>query len=673
MIYFLFPIVLLIYCEILGRAFFSFIKKEALDFSFIVGFILIIAVTYIVGWPITAFNGSFYTLLVLYGLLFIISIIFIIKQFKEINWHFNYKFWIVFVLLVIFESYITLNRTLGETHGFDTLYYLNMVSFNIGNIELNSLHPHFGTYPNTDVQWITYVFQSYYYLIEVIIYVVRNVVGLFGKSFENLPALTLCFQLFLHAIFVGTSLTCIKELKTKKWLQVAFVFLLVFFMNNFYYNNSLGFIGNSYRMPMHAIATLYLFRYFKYKDKEDFSIFMITNLAICGMASTGTFSFVFILFGLFFYFYDKEPNLIKWYAVFLLVPTINVVVVKLGQNWLWVVATVIVFTIIYFLNDWVLKIFKNKYVRYGFVIAILIVLYVLNIKTSGKLFDISKFFDNYSENADMSWDYFEFKDIRHWIFNLLVLIPLTYYVIKQRKEPFAIAILMMILTVFNPLFSYFINKINWVYYRSYDLFINNFTIIFFINYLINTINKKEIQNVLIGTTVVSSIVLGVIQVPHHYDDSFVVKEGYNKVMRIYNKELEVIYNVRELIKEKGIKNPKIINAGTFYMPSFINDGKYLYGKEKRFNTSVDNFDLYLIFFPHDVDLAYDNFYPKDARADFSKTGELLKESGYDILVLDDNIYYQKDGKGTPLRDLVEECGYIKTKYSTDSYSVYYLK
>lgn len=672
MLYFIFPILLLMYCEILGRAFFSFVKKEQLDFSFIIGFILIIAVTYLVGWPITAFNGSFYSLLVLYGLLFIISIVFVIKQFENINWNFKWKFWLIFIVLVIFESYITLNRTLGETHGFDTLYYLNMVSFNIGNTELNSLHPHFGTYPNTDIQWITYVFQSYYYLIEVIIYVVRNAVGLIGKSFENLPALTLSFQLFLHAIFVGTSLTCIKELKTKRWLQVAFVFLLVFFMNNFYYNNSLGFIGNSYRMPLHAIATLYLFRYFKSKDKEDLSIFMITNLAICGMASTGTFSFVFILFGLFFYFYDKEPNLIKWYVVFLLVPIINVVVVKLGQNWLWVIITIAMFAVVYLLNDIILNLFKNKYVRYGFVIVILIVLYVLNVKASGKMFDISKFFDNYSENADMSWDYFEFNDIRHWIFNFLVLVPLTYYLIKQRKEPFAIATLMMILTVFNPLFSYFMNRINWVYYRSYDTFINHFTIVYFIYYLINSINKKEIQNVLVGTTTVSCIMLGTIQT-FRCDNSFVVQDGYNSVMRIYDKELEVINNVKELIKDKEIKNPKIINSGTFYMPSFISNATYLYGKEKRFNEGVDNYDLYLIFFPHDVDLSYDNFYPKESTVKYSKARELLKNSNYDILVLDDGIYYQDGSESKPLRNLVEECGYEKTKYSTSAYSVYYLK
>jgi len=673
MLYFIFPVLLLIYCEILGRAFFSFVNKEQLDFSFIIGFILIIAATYLVGWPITAFNGSFYSLLVLYGLLFIISVTFIIKQFKNINWKINWKFWTFFAVLVIFESYITLNRTLGETHGFDTLYYLNMVSFNIGNTELNSLHPHFGTYPNTDIQWITYVFQSYYYLIEVIIYVIRNVVGLIGKSFENLPALTLSFQLFLHGIFIGTSLTCIKELKTKKWLQIAFVFLLVFFMNNFYYNNSLGFIGNSYRMPLHAIATIYLFRYFKSKDKEDLSIFLITNLAICGMASTGTFSFVFILFGLFFYFYDKEPNLMKWYAVFLLVPTINIVVVKLGQNWLWVTLTIILFIIIYLLNDVILNLFKNKYIRYGLVVLILIVLYVLNVKASGKLLDISKFFNNYSENADMSWDYFEFKDLRHWIFNLLVLIPLTYYLIKQRKEPFVIAIFMMVITVFNPLFSYFINKINWVYYRSYDIFINNFTIIFFIDYLINSIKKKEIQNVLIGTTVISSVTLGVIQIPYHYDDSFVVKDGYNKVMRIYDKELEVIYNVRELIKEKNIKSPKIINAGTFYMPSFISDATYLYGKEKRFNDGVDDFDLYLVFFPHDVDLSYDNFYPNGIVPSYSDTKTLLNKSCYDVLVLDNGIYYDDNGRFLPLCNLVEDCGYTKSKYSTSDYTVFYLK
>lgn len=49
----------------------------------------------------------------------------------------------MFFVLLVFETYITLNRTLGDIHGFDTLFYLNDISFNIGNPKLYSIDPSF--------------------------------------------------------------------------------------------------------------------------------------------------------------------------------------------------------------------------------------------------------------------------------------------------------------------------------------------------------------------------------------------------------------------------------------------------------------------------------------------------------------------------------------------------
>ena len=262
--YLLYPFILLLYFEAIGRLVLMKLKKPVLDYSFIIGFLAVMAVLYLVSWPITAFNGSFYILTGFYVLLFILSLIWLIKDFKKIDWHFNLKMWIllgIFLIAAIVSSYF---RTLGDPHGFDPLYYINMISFNIGNPEMNSLHPHFGTYPNTDVQWITYVFQSYYYFIPVVIYLFRIALGLIGMSFETLPAFVWGFQIIQSAIFVGTSIICIKELKiNNRILKIALIILLCLFLGNLYYNNAFGFIGNNYRMAIHAIATLYLFRYFR--------------------------------------------------------------------------------------------------------------------------------------------------------------------------------------------------------------------------------------------------------------------------------------------------------------------------------------------------------------------------------------------------------------------------
>ena len=102
MLYFLLPFVLLVYFELVGRLFFLKIKKEPLDFSFVIGLTFVMAILYILSWPITAFNGNFYHLAFLYILLFVISVILIIKNIKKISYKFDYKLYILFFVLLAF-------------------------------------------------------------------------------------------------------------------------------------------------------------------------------------------------------------------------------------------------------------------------------------------------------------------------------------------------------------------------------------------------------------------------------------------------------------------------------------------------------------------------------------------------------------------------------------------
>ena len=674
MIYFLIPFALLIYFELIGRLFFLKVKKEAFNFSFLIGFMFVMAILYIVSWPITAFNGNFYHLAILYGILFVASLFLIIKNIKNISYKFDYKLYLIFFVLLAIETVISYNRSLGDPHGFDTLYYLNTVSFNIGNPELNSLHPHFGTYPNTDVQWITYVFQAYYYFVEVFIWIVQKTLSLINISFEVEPAFVWIFQIFNSMFFIGTSLTCIKEINSKnKILNVSFICLLVLFLGNLYYNNVYGFIGNNFRMSIHALASIYLFRYFKDKDKYNlFMCFMLME-GMCALSSTGTFALIFLLFGLFFALCDEEKNLLKYYTVACFVPTVNILVTKLGQKWYIPFAVLILFAIIWLLNDLIINLFRNKYVKIISLVICFVVLAILSYTITGNIFDFSAFFNNYSEIADMSFDYFMFSDLRHWLFNILILGTMFYFLIKNRKDKFSIACWILILVLYNPFTCTFLNKVNWVYYRTYDIIINNYTILFFINYLVENVNIKPIKNGLVICILVISIVLSYIQIPMYYHESFIPDDDYNYIYKIENSELELIQNIRKMVDELEIENPRIINQ-TFYMPSYIR-GEYLFGKEKRYNyTDYDDisYALYLIFFPHDD--AYDNFWPDGAIPDYNNLKDYLEKCDYDILIVNSNsFYYDGENNYIQLSSKVEECGYTKSEYSTYLYDVYYLK
>lgn len=674
--YFLYPFILLIYFEILGRWFLNKIKKPISEFSFVIGFLLVMAILYLIGWPISAFNGNFYYLVILYGIIFLVSIIFIIKDFKKIDFKFNYKLWILFILLLAISIGISYTKTLGDPHGFDTVYYLNMVSFNIGNTELNSLHPHFGTYPNSDVQWISYVFQSYYYFIAVLIWTFRNIFSLIGMSFNTMPAFVWGLEILQEMFTIAISLLCIKEIDSKnKVFNIASLILLILFMGNFYYNNVFGFIGNNYRMATHALSTIYLFRYFKDNDSKDFILFLICMLGMCGLSSTGSFSLVFILFGLFFVLSERNKNLLKYYVVVCYVPVCNALITSLNrQNYIVYIGVFVLFTIIWFLNDFILKIFKDKKIKIITVFLCFVAMFGLSLTIIKNPFDFNTFFNNYSEVQDMSWDYFMFNDLRHWIFNPLILIPLFYFLIKNRKHPFSIVSWILIIVFFNPFVCTYLNKINWVYYRAYDIIINQFTIIYFLNYLIETISIKYVGKSISIITLISSIILSIIQIPRYYHESFIPDDDYNPIYKIENSELELIISIRQMISDLGIENPKIINQ-TFYMPSYIEKSSYLIGKEKRYNyNDYDDitYNLYLIFFPFDG--AYDSFYPSGETPDYDNLKYYLENCDYDILIINSNsFFYDKDGNYLQLSAYVESLGYKKTVYCSRGYDVYYLK
>ena len=54
--YFIFAIILLIYSELVGRWVLYKLNKETYNFNYILGFGLIIAIAYLLTWPITLFK-----------------------------------------------------------------------------------------------------------------------------------------------------------------------------------------------------------------------------------------------------------------------------------------------------------------------------------------------------------------------------------------------------------------------------------------------------------------------------------------------------------------------------------------------------------------------------------------------------------------------------------------
>ena len=660
---------LLIYFEFLGRLFFYYIKKTKLEFNFIIGFCLLIAFLYIAGWPISIYGLASIYYVILVSLFILVSIILIIKNFNKLDLHLNTKLWILLLVFLFISIVISFNRTLGDPHGFDSLFYINFVGYNVDTPSLNNVHPLFGSIPNTYYEkTITYAFQSYYYFASSFIFVLKKIGMLINVNIETLPTFVWTFQIILSAFYIGSSIEVIKHINTKnKIFNIAAFVLLVLFMGNFYYNNCFGFIGNSFRMPIHSVATIYLIDYLNNKNRKDFFIFVMLMLSMCGFSSTGTFALVFILFALFFATVDYEDNIIKYYVLSLFFPILNIAFIKINTSIITILLVFAILIIIYFLNKQFVTIFRKKYVKNITVISICIVLVLISVLFFTKDHNYLKyFFDNYSELQDMSWDYFLFNDIRHYIFNTLILISLAYYLIKNKDKSLSKIVIILIITVFNPLSANFMNTINWVYYRTYDLIINQYTIVYFLYYLINNTKVNKILSMaLLGL----SIILCVIQIPRYYHYQFKPNKDYNPYYKIENSELEMIWNLQKLVKEKNIDNPKIANS-TFYINTFINNSQCLIGKEKIYNYSDNNYNnygLYTITFPKD---GWDNFIPKDIIYDDALA--YVDKCDYNILVIDYNNYINWYGQNISFAELLENSGYIKSEYSTLKYAIFLL-
>ena len=669
--YFVFPILLLVYFELLGRYVLAKFNRKPFEFSFVVGFISIMAYMFVFTGFISAFYMPFY---ILYLMVFIFvgaSLFLIIKDRKIISLNFNYKWWLFLIALVVMVSYFSYNRTLGETHGFDTLFYLNIVSSNIQVDALNSIHPHFGV---VDFGYIgaDYTFQAFYNFASVSIFTFKFLFSLIGLSFEVMPAFVWGFQILLTFFFLATTLNVVNALQiNNKYLKLAIIIIFNLFMANLYYNNVYGFIGNNHRMYILAIASIFIFEYFKTRKKEELYLFYLSLLGLSGVSSTGAFTAVFYLFGLFFILVDLEEKLIKQYVLVLFVPACNILCTKFKTSIYVVGACLLLFIILWFLNDLIIKIYRNNKVKIFTVLLALLFLMFMSYRITGNIFDFNIFFNNYSEIADMSFDYFMFNDLRHYIFNPIVLIPLFYFLIKEYKHPISICFWILIIVFFNPMTCTYMNKINWVYYRAYDIIINQYTLGFFVYYIYRKIKFKNLYTLVI---LISSIVLAYIQMPIYYHPTFIPSKDYNYIYKINNDELNIIRNVKTMIKKEKINNPSII-TDTFYMYSYIPNSNYLFGKEKRFNYLKEgeaNYELFVALFPYDY--IYDNFKPNNQEPNYLKLNQSLKESDYNILVLKyETVYLDPISKTYKhLYELVAQ-DFEVTSYSNDKYAVFKLK
>lgn len=669
MIYFVLPLLLIIYFEILGQSLGTFLHIKKDTFSFLLGYVSFIAVCYITTSILTALNCSFYIALVFYILIFISSFYLIYKNIKSLKISFNFYHLLLVVISLVILMCFSFQTSLGDLNGFDSTHYLNMVTGNIGLKELNLNNVVFGT--NDHNISYQYTFQSYYYLVSVLIYLFQKIVCLLGQEFFSSVGYIWCFQILFYVSFVTLIINSLeKYFKGNYFAHVSLLFLFVLTYGKLYFNSAFGFYGNTIRTVFIAFAIYHLVEYFDNKDKNEKTVFTISMLAACGTSSSAVFMIFFTYFALFFLEIDDDNNLFKEYAIILFIPMVNLFTVVMNNIIYSLLVSIILVLCLYFGNDIFISMVRKYRLKYPLLVLSFLLMFILSYRVTNNIFDFSAFLNNGNERYDMTIDYFDLN-LGYYstkIYKVVSLISLLLYLLLHYKDKYSKFILILIIVFFNPFCCSFINSVNVVYYRAYELIFNPFTVIFFTNSLLNIVNNKYIGYGYFAFVILIVMVKGSVDKPLYWHDTFVPSSDYNVIYKMTNEELNIIREINSLSIYESIDEPKIITPNLLTQ-SMIPSGIYIYGREYQINPnwSTSEKALYDIFWPviHFGDARqpenpdYDNMckYINDADIDF-----IVQPKATEYFDKEQNIWYSLTYK-------IDECG-TYAFYDTDNYSVY---
>lgn len=663
-------LVLLFYLEISGQYFLYKLNRNDYPLAFGFGLMFLMAYCYITTSILTNLNCSFYIIAIIYSLYIFVTLILIIKDISKVNWHFDYKNWLLVLLFVGIVLCYSWNTTLGDTSGFDSVYYLNMISTNIKSSELNTTNLYFGGIGQT--LFAQYTFQSYYYFVSYFVWIAYRVLSNITEvTYMSLTVwvFQIIYDFFLASIVING---CQKLNNKRVLLKLVSLFIFAFFYGKIYYNSVFGFYGNTYRTIAVSYSIMLLYELYMKNSKEGWILLGTSLLSACAFSSTALFITVFILFASYFTLVDKEKNLFKYYAVILIFPLIDLfATIEIEFNKCAIISVAICL-ILFIFGKPLRKMYRLKYLKLAILILSFIFMFVMSYKTTGNLLDFSAFFDNGSEQYDMTIDYFSNSTLygkgETW-YRIISLGGLLYACLFENKNGLIKSFLVLIFVVFNPFCCSFLYKINVVYYRAYEIILNPFTFILFIDLLLDRINNKYFYCASVSIIFILFAIGINYTRPQYHHGSFIPEENYNNLMKMNNDEFDVLYALKQDIDyHKEEESPYIVSTNLFTM-SVIPNGNYLYSRELRFSDgwSESKKQLYSIFYPS----AYlgDEF--ERVPADYDNISEYLKQEDVDYLVVDKTReYYDPNGYFDYLINKVSASGYGYSIYHNDTYELF---
>ena len=669
MVYFVIPVILTVYFEIFGQAVLYRLKKNPVLFSFPAGFIVWLAFAYLSTGILTAANCLFRTILIIYGLFFLATLVFIGRHLKSIPWEFNWKAWLFLVAAVVYLTSFSWRTTLGDLDGFDSLTYINLVCNNAGIGQLNTTSVLYGI-ESVDII-LQYRFQSYYYLASVLLYVTEKICLLLHVTFYRMPAFVWTFQNLFFLMTCALLLMGVEK-SAKYRVQTAVLALSAWllFYQKMYFTSVFGFYGNTLRTTLIGFACFWLYEYFTDRQKESRWMFSLSLLASCAASSSASFITFLFLYALFFILMDMDSHLFRHYGLVLFMPAANLFAVIL-DNITRGCLIAAVFRLTLILMDKPLgKLFSTHRSRRILLGLTVIAMYGMSVITTGRLMDLSVFFGSTNQYYDMTLNYFLFagQPAIKILYCMLVLTMLAGAAAVRHDSEFIMLDLILILAFFNPLCCPFLNRIASVYYRAYDIIINPFTFVLLADMCFSRIGNRRITYGIAGVLACGFLMLENPLTPNYFHSSFIPPENYSAINKMTEDEYDIIVQLDNTLRYKQQLMPKIITNNKLTQ-SMLNRGSYYFSRNNHIGPWTDaEKELYLIFYP--------NRYWVDDKlppADYANACSYLKEAQIDYVVVNRNdLFYDtvfKGGTWLGGNYFVSNCGTYPF-YENSTFSLY---
>ena len=550
------------------------------DFVTPIGFAFLIMLLQICYYPAMLFNLSsnyehFVSLII-----FLIGIIYGIKNIKAIMQEYCQKRTIIIGIafavffIVFYQCYIDISFS-------DAQMYLNYMSENININHVNMFNLWTG---EPGQEWDTiYLFQGYYHFGSFIAWLVNANYYLFniGTFVDNIVIETWALGSIYSIMSSMLIYNFAKYFGKNKWIKNLMLLFGLFYLNFFYWRVAFSFYGNTFRTIYMCALLFYLYRYFDEKNIDFKYLCIVINFAGLAFSSSYLFISFSIMYALMIYlFHAKERNSIREMADFVFPLLCYALACFSRDNKSLFIVGLVLASLYYLLRNKacliritdIIEGFLHKYAIRIFVIGAAIILavggaiYYLAINP-GYEYNYRHYFENHS-NYDMIKDYtFRYTGKSQNLVNILRWFGLGLLLFQKSSnegEKFLKHIMIVLLLVFlSPLSVIGISKLiaSNVYYRTFDVVFNPLTEMFFIGLILKKFDKKPIYYLLTLFVVYMIFYAHVGSYINHYtgEYGFYINRNILPKYKISNDNLEVIRAFETDVKAHEDKELRVVS------------------------------------------------------------------------------------------------------------------